>query len=341
VVARESYQHISEVQVIQQLDVLNNDFAGKGENINKLLEEFEPLVADTEIRFCLASIDPAGNPTNGITYTTTKVKDIALQGDFGRSSIHYDQLEGKTGWDPSRYINIWIGEYGSFLGSASFPGMAIYPEEIGIVIDIRAFGSLGDAATNGYYGGGHTLTHEMGHFFGLFHIWGGDSNDCNDSDEIDDTPNAEDHYFDCPSGIQMSCGTSNMYQNFMDLTDDRCLAAFTHGQSARMNATINVFYPGLGIDEPCHSVIQPFDRWYDELIWTYDRTSRQYVLYHPDGYSGNIQLDVFSVDGRLFLHDTWEDNQSYLLDLNSNASGIYFVRISDGQHDKIRKVVNY
>ncbi len=343
VVARESYQRISEAQVIQQLDVLNNDFAGRGRNINNLPEEFRPLVANTEIRFCLASVDPAGNPTDGITYTLTDVRDIALQatGPNGQRSIFYDQLGGKTGWDPSRYINIWVGEYGSFLGSASFPGAPFFPEEIGLLIDIRAFGALGDAAANGFYGRGHTLTHEMGHFFGLLHIWGGNTNTCDDSDDVDDTPNTSGPHFDCPSGRQQSCGVSNMYQNFMDLTDDRCLAAFTHGQSARMHATINVFYPDLGAEGPCHSVIQPFESWWAELMWAHDRSSRQYVIYHPDGYSRNIQLDVFSVDGRLILHDSWEGNQSYLLDLNSNASGIYFVRISDGQHDKIRKVVSY
>src|SRR6185503_15207931 len=108
------------------------------------------------------------------------------------------------------------------------------------------------------------------------HIWGGGSVTCNDSDEVDDTPNAAGPYFQCPSGIQQSCGADNMYQNFMDQTDDRCLAAFTKGQSARMNASIDVFYPNLSIEGPCHTVINPFQKWYDELIWAYDRGSGKY-----------------------------------------------------------------
>ncbi|MFZ1676240.1 MAG: M43 family zinc metalloprotease [Saprospiraceae bacterium] len=342
IVARESASFISNAQVIHQIDVLNNDFAGKGANIPKLEKEFLPLISDTGIRFRLAIVDPEGNPTDGITYTNTDVKDIALQVEQGHTYIYYDQLGGKTGWDPARYINIWVGDYGSFLGSANFPGMAPFPEEIGVVIDPRSFGSLGNAASHQFYKGGHTLTHEMGHFFGLLHIWGGPSeHDCSDSDEVDDTPNQEGPYFDCPSGTQMSCGVSNMYQDFMDLTDDRCLAAFTVGQSARMHASIDAFYADLGDAGPCQEVIQPFDTWYAKLIWANDRYSGQFVLYHPDGYAGKINLEVFSVDGRLVLKDTWDGSQTYLLNLNSYANGIFFVRLSDGKQDNVRKVVTY
>ena len=340
VVSRDFYQPISKTQVIQQIDVLNSDFAGRGQNIKNLLDEFKPLVANTGIKFCLATTDPDGHPTEGITYTLTDIPDIALLFEQGHRVIQYDELGGKTGWDPTRYINIWLGEFGSFLGSASIPGMANYPEEIGVVIDIRAFGALGNSSANGFYDRGHTLSHEMGHFFGLLHIWGGNTNTCDDSDEVEDTPNAAQPYYYCPSGQQMSCGTSNMYQNFMDLTDDRCLAAFTLGQAARMQATIDVYYPDLDVAS-CQSVIQPFDPWWDELIWAYDYHSNQYVIYHPNGYADNIEIDVFSSDGRLMLHDAWGSNQSYRLDINVFPVGVYVVRVSDGEHEEVRKVVSY
>lgn len=342
IVTKPSEGFISKAQVIHQIDVLNSDFAGRGANIRRLEKEFVPLISDTDIRFRLATIDPEGKPTDGITYTTTDVNDIALQVEQGHTYIYYDQLGGKSGWNPERYINVWVGDYGSFLGSANFPGMAPFPEEIGLVIDPRSFGSLGDAAADPFYKGGHTLTHEMGHFFGLLHIWGGPSeHDCNDSDEVDDTPDQEGPYFDCPSGTQMSCGVSNMYQDFMDLTDDRCLAAFTKGQSARMHAAIDAFYPDLGSEGSCQQIIQPFETWYDKLIWANDLHSGQYVLYHPDGYAGKINLEVFSDDGRLMLKDIWEGSQTYLLNLRTFASGIFFVRLSDGTQDKVRKVVTF
>lgn len=342
VVAREPFMPITEAQVLNQLDVLNADFAGLGENIPSLGDEFTSLVTDAQIRFCLATVDPQGQPTSGITFTSTEIKDIALQTEQGgRIAIHYDQL-GKSGWDPARYINIWVGEYGDILGSASFPGMAPFPEEIGLVLDIRHFGSIGDAGGAGFYNRGHTLTHEMGHFFGLKHIWGqGFDTTCEDSDDIDDTPNAEGPYFDCPSGVQMSCGTSNMYQNFMDFTDDRCLAAFTAGQVAVMQAAQSVYYPGLPLEGGCIMHAATYDQWYDNLVWSYDSQSQACVIYNVDGWPYVKKISVYSADGKLVHEGYWEGEWSYLLDLSNSAPGVYFVKLDSGGKDYVRKIAVY
>lgn len=343
VVAREPVQPVSVAQALNQLDVLNADFAGEGSNIGSLEEEFIPLVADVQFQFCLASVDPDGQPTSGITYTSTAVKDIALQtGEGGRMAIHYDQLGGKTGWDPARYINIWIGEYGGLLGSASFPGMESYPEEIGVIIDPRYFGSIGDAGMSGFFSGGHTLTHEMGHFFGLKHVWGnGVEASCTDSDDIPDTPNAEGPYYDCPSGPQVTCGTHNMYQNFMDFTDDRCLAAFTYGQAGRMQAVLDTYYPLLINEGSCVSSAETFTSWYDQLVWAHDQPSNSYVIYAAESWMGKKNIGVYSIDGKQVLRDIWEGQQSYLLDLANVGAGVYVVRIDDGDAKFVRKVVVY
>ncbi len=342
VVMREPMQPVSVAQALQQLDVLNADFGARGNNIGKLRDEFRSLIGDAQMQFCLATVDPQGQPTSGITHTTTTIKDIALQtGDKGRIAIHWDELGGKTGWDPSRYINIWIGEYGGILGSASFPGMANNPGEIGLVIDPKYFGSIGTAGNSGFYGGGHTLTHEMGHFFGLKHIWGqGTGEDCNDSDDIGDTPNAAGPYYDCPRGLQESCGTSDMYQNFMDFTDDRCLAAFTNDQVMLMQATAAVYYPDLDVEGTCSVYADTFDTWYDQLVWSYDYSSGTYVIYNTDGWIGKIEIQVYSVDGRLVLEDVWEDQLSYLLDLSNVGVGVYVVRMMSGEEEFVRKVVS-
>ena len=343
VVAYDQVQPVSVTQAIQQIDVLNADFAGRGENISKLLDAFVPLVGNAEIQFCLATTDPDGQPTSGITFTQTDIEDIALEtGDGGRKAIHWDQLGGKTGWDPTRYLNIWIGEYGSVLGSASFPGMADYSEEIGVVIDPKYFGSVGDAGQSGFYGRGHTLTHEMGHFFGLQHIWGNDTDTtCDDTDFIDDTPNAAGPYYDCPSGNHMSCGNDNMYQNFMDFTDDRCLAAFTKGQVTFMQSVIETFYPGLMTESDCTTSTGSFDTWYEQLTWAFDSGSNTYVIYNQDTWQAVKKVLLYSVDGKLMLEDTWEGEWSYLLDLGHVPAGIYIVSIEDGEQRKVKKVVAY
>lgn len=332
---------ISPSQIIDQVEILNRDFAGSNENVQRLPDDFKNLVGDSGFRFCLADSDPEGNPANGITYTTTAIRDIGIQtGPEGRIPLYYDFLGGKTRWDPARYINVWVVEYGAgILGASSFPGAITFPEEQGIVIDYRYFGALQDAALQHGFGRGHTLTHEMGHFFGLLHIWG-NGNTCDDTDEIEDTPNAQGPYFGCPGGIQESCGVSNMYQNFMDLTDDRCLAGFTHGQIQRMQMVVENFYPDLP-GNGCDLNDQALDEWSESIQWAYDPLSGRIILLHPEAQVENIEIEVFSTDGRLVSKNTFQGIQSQRLWLDGVAGGIFFVRISDGEFAVTRKIVVY
>ncbi len=343
VVAREGYQPVSRAQVLQQLDVLNNDFAAMGDNIGKLLPEFKPLAENANMHFCLATVDPDGQPTSGITYTNTSIENIGTTyGVEGRRVIHYDQLGGKTGWDPYRYINIWVGECLDILGSGTMPGTAHFDEEIGIVVDIRHFGSIGDAGYYNSYGRGHTLTHEMGHLFGLKHVWGdGLSDNCDDSDDIDDTPNEGGPYYGCPEGEQFSCGSSDMYQNFMNLTDDRCLAAFTQGQIARMNSAIDLFYPNLDMEAACLNPLNDFDQWFDQLTWSSDPANDKIIVFHPQVLPGKKMIRVFSMEGRLIFERAWNDELSMLINLQNIASGVYVVNITMEDKCKSRKVVVY
>lgn len=343
VVAREGDIPVTEAQVLNQLDVMNADFAGRGQNIPKLLPEFLSIAGQADMQFCLAKTDPEGNPTSGITYTETDIDNIALQtGPEGRIAIHYDQLGGKTGWDPSRYINIWIGAYGDILGSASFPGSAPFPEETGIVIDPKYFGSIGEAGNSGNFGRGHTLTHEMGHYFGLKHIWGeGLEINCEDSDDIPDTPNAAGPYYGCPEGEQITCETSDMYQNFMDFSDDRCLAAFTNDQVAFMQTAQEVYYPDLPVDGSCAPTTDTFESWFHNLSWSHDAASDTYIIYSDEVFNATRDISVFSADGRLAYQGEWSFGQSYLVNLKNLAAGVYFLRIDQDEQYFVRSIVIY
>jgi hypothetical protein len=343
VVAPPDAAPVSEAQVLHQIDVLNADFAGAGENIAAVPELFRPLIADAGISFCLAQTDPAGQPTTGITYTSTDIPDIALRtGEEGRHIVHYDQLGGKTGWDPSRYLNIWVAEYGDFLGSASFPGMAPFEEEIGIVVHLDNFGSIGEAGANVFFGRGHTLTHEAGHFFGLKHTWGdGLDASCADTDDIADTPNAAGPYYGCPGGQPESCGSPDMYMNFMDFTDDRCLALFTPEQGMRMRTVLDAYYPELATDGPCRPDVADTDAWWDALVWSHDAASGKYIAYHPDWVTMTKEVEVFSMDGKLVGRASWGQASTHLLDLSRVASGVYVVRITAGSHRYVRQLVSY
>ena len=343
VVAPSGSAPVTRAQVLHQLDVLNRDMQGLGENTSKVPDMFRSLIGSVDFQFCLADTDPGGMPTSGMTLTTTDLRDIGqVYGQEGRRVLHYDQLGGKSGWDPSLYVNIWVAENGDFLGSATFPGMAPFPEETGVVIHLDNFGSVGEAGASGFFGRGHTLTHEMGHYFGLKHIWGdGLSVSCADSDDMEDTPNQAGPHYGCPSGEVVSCGSADMVHNFMDFSDDRCLAFFTPDQVARMQAVKAVFYPELGEGGTCRELASDVDAWWDELTWAFDALSGRYIVFHPRWDLMGKRVEVFSMDGRLVFADEWGRQNTHLLDLGRSGAGVYAVRITAGHRRFVRKLVQY
>src|SRR5436309_1133050 len=73
VIHRGGTENISEQQVKSQIDVLNRDFRKKNPDVSKIPAPFKPLAADAMVEFALATLDPSGQPTNGITRTSTNV----------------------------------------------------------------------------------------------------------------------------------------------------------------------------------------------------------------------------------------------------------------------------
>jgi hypothetical protein len=227
---------VTDAQVQAQLDTLNKDFAGLNGDSVKIPAAFKPLFAKGKIQFKMAQRSPEDEPATGIErYTTTKssysVDDYILK---------YKNYGGADAWDPDRYLNIWITNIsGGILGYATFPGGSVKAEQ-GVVI---LYSSL-PGGTAAPYNKGRTLTHETGHYFFLYHIWGDDNGACSSTDYIGDTPNQANETGGCPNGIVKTdaCTTAApgiMYQNYMDYTDDDCMMMFTLLQATRMETALN------------------------------------------------------------------------------------------------------
>ena len=78
---------LASVREIQsQIDVLNADFRLQNSNVGDILAEFQGRATDTEIQFCMATVDPNGQPTNGITRTQTNKSVFDLNDDMKRSN---------------------------------------------------------------------------------------------------------------------------------------------------------------------------------------------------------------------------------------------------------------
>ncbi|MDX5435602.1 MAG: PKD domain-containing protein [Pontibacter sp.] len=238
VVYNNNTQNISDEQILSQLAVLNADYRRQNADAVNTPAYFQPFAADTRIEFCLAETDPNGDPTSGITRTHTDKEVFSYTLDHIKSAAN----GGTDAWNTERYLNIWVGNIkDEVLGYATMPG-TVPPRLDGVVLHYGAVGAAPLNKSEWAFNLGRTATHEVGHWLGLEHIWGGDGASCSDSDGISDTPNQEDYTVGCDGGVQISCGNGpygNMYQNFMDYSDDACMNLFTKGQAAYMNAVLS------------------------------------------------------------------------------------------------------
>ncbi|WP_345207761.1 M43 family zinc metalloprotease [Chryseobacterium ginsengisoli] len=237
-----SAPNITDNQVKSQITVMNNDYrkmaSTPGFNSN-------PVGADTMIQFALAKVDPNGNPTDGIDRVNL------CQTSWATTAID-DYVKPLTIWDPTKYMNMWSVNFAdsSLLGYAQFPSSSGLPgldanggyaNTDGVVANYSTFGSS-DYGTgfflNAPYDKGRTMTHEVGHFLGLRHIWGDAT--CG-TDYCADTPTAHEDNYTCDTSIP-SCDDPSVFemvQNYMDYTNDTCMNIFTINQKDRITAVMN------------------------------------------------------------------------------------------------------
>lgn len=239
VVYQNATENISNAQAISQVQVLNDDFAKLNADAIKVTQPtFSTVASGAQIRFCLAQRDPLGNATTGVVHYSTTVSTFGTNDNVKNSATG-----GATAWDVTKYVNIWVCDMGtSLLGYGEFPTGSL-SNTWGLVLNYRYTGSGGSAQAP--FNLGRTGTHEFGHCFNLFHIWGDDNGACSGSDQCADTPNqanASGGTFPQGSIQTDACATASpgyMWMNYMDYTDDNAMYMFTAGQVARMEAVVN------------------------------------------------------------------------------------------------------
>ena len=245
-------ENISDAQIFSQIDVLNADFRRTNSDAINTPSVWQSVATDSEIDFCLATTDPNGVATTGITRTQTSQTSFSINGSDMKSS----SSGGIDPWDQDDYLNIWVCDLsGGILGYATPPSNFNNPED-GVVIGYKYFGTIGTVQSP--YNKGRTATHEVGHWLNLDHIWGGGGNCGNDN--VSDTPTQEEENYSCPSFPHNanSCNTSNssgdMFMNYMDYTNDACMNMFTSGQKTRMISAINQYRNNLLSHNLCSGV---------------------------------------------------------------------------------------
>ena len=229
-------QNITDAQIASQIEVLNEDFNRLNADTANTPVPWKSIAGTTGINFCLAQVDPNGAPTTGIERRQTTTSSFGTNDNIKRFVNG-----GLDAWNPTQYFNIWVGNLGNFLlGYAEFP-TATLSNTYGVVIHYNYFGRNGSAQAP--FNKGRTATHEVGHCFGLYHIWGDDGSACSGSDQVGDTPNQGGENYGCPNYPRTdACATAApgaMFMNYMDYTDDACMNLFTQGQATRILNTFN------------------------------------------------------------------------------------------------------
>lgn len=334
-------QNISDEQIKSQIDVLNKDFRKLNADTINIPGVFKRLAADCQIEFELAKIDPSGRATTGIVRKATSIQMYGLDDRIKSSS-----KGGDNAWDADSYLNIWTGNLaGGLLGYTSTLGCAKSVD--GIAISPTAFGTTG--AVSAPYNKGRTATHEVGHWLGLRHIWG--DMYCG-NDDIDDTPPQRGSTRNCPSGVIVSCDnnpTGNMYNNFMDFTDDACLNQFTLGQKAEMR---NLFQPGSAryallfskgltgtpIKEPAKPVETPVTVLPAAIVKAYPNPAYNFITIDINGNQALLgkMITVHNHLGQLSLRALFTKSQVQL-NIQSLQDGVYFIRV-EGETNVVKIV---
>ncbi|MEB2777105.1 M43 family zinc metalloprotease [Algoriphagus sp. D3-2-R+10] len=223
-------------QIEEQIRILNEDFQRQNADAVSTPSEFLPVAGLINIEFVLAKQDPSGLPSNGITRTIGPKSSYDPNTD---ASIIGQLIQ----WNPEEYMNLYVTPLvNPYIGYSSFPvsdlpGLSGAPSSAitdGVVIDYRYFGIGGSAVPSSQ---GRTATHEVGHFFGLRHIWG--DGGCGVDDFVDDTPLQDNSNTVCsPNATRFSCDSNDMIQNYMDYTPDACMNLFTRGQVERFEVVL-------------------------------------------------------------------------------------------------------
>ena len=315
---------ISDLQIFEQIEILNNSYNALNNDISLTPTEFIDLVGNPEIEFCLASVDPNGYSTNGITRTNTSVNSFST----GLNNIKYTDQGGIDAWDTDSYLNIWVGKITTgVLGYSNTPTSNIPEHEQGLVVGYSYF-SYSD---HSIYNMGKTAVHEIGHYLNLKHPWGIGGCD-NNNDFVSDTPISEAAYFGNPTHPMISCETTDMFMNYMDYVNDSSMVMFSQGQVDRMHFALLYYRPSILESNGCGIPL---------LISEYEIIHASEV----NASDGEIHLDITSGIAPfniLYLADG-DTLGVDIQDLNNISQGNYSVLITDsiGQQLTLDFTISY
>ena len=373
--------NLKAAQIKAQIDALNDAFAGITPGNSSLPTPFANVDAnDVPIQFCLALKD-----ANGVALTEPGIERISFQskswsdpvtlGNANVQNYFTATIKPTSIWDPTKYFNIWVGDFypangGGLIGYATFPNASGNSDlntslgtnkTDGIVMASRCFGDK-DKFSSGYYGQinfayGITTVHETGHWLGLRHI-SGDGTCLNDY--CADTPPQKGGNGGAASGLNWYCPTypfqangcsgnpnGEMFQNYMDYSDDRCRSLFTVNQETRMLTTManGTYRKLLGTHGLCSittglsQVVNP-----NFMIIAPNPNAGNFNISFDSSTKENYKLELRNVLGQIIYQEILTNHiglYSKQFEVAEFGKGIYMISLSDGKNEVVKKIIVY
>lgn len=243
-------ENISDAQVQDALDILNRDYRRLNADANAVVSAFQGMPSDVEIEFQFATVAPNGACFDGITRTQTTLTNNGSDGQDQVDAVVAGNNVYQGIWPHNKYLNIYVAnDIGGAAGYTYLPNgnsvaNATNMYYNGIFMLENYTGSIGTSNV----GRSRALTHEVGHWLNLPHVWGpgnspGAATNCNQDDGIQDTPDTRGST-SCALTAN-TCTGDNAYwgfnqidnvENYMDYS--YCSKMFTQGQVDEMRAAI-------------------------------------------------------------------------------------------------------
>lgn len=342
-------ENIPDSFIHSQIEVLNEDYRRKNTDTNLTRTIFKPVATDTKIQFELATEDPDGNPTTGITRT---VGNPGFLGYTPFTDNVKSNVEGKDPWPTDRYLNIWVCNiFNGFgiLGYAFPPSVAPnWPansatdsSKQGVVLHYPVVGRNNTAPIDPTVTKGRSAVHEIGHYLGLRHIWG--DGGCSEDDGFTDTPSdtaasQQTCDYNENSCVDAPVDFPDQIENFMDYSDDRCLNMFSKQQSDLMRQMLATARPGIisgrSVEAPL-SINE--DKMLSENITVYPSPASQ-TLTIVHSQQNEFTYVLFDLTGKKMLTGESTPHATTKVDLSNVTKGLYFIEIKAGTKYTIKKV---
>ena len=275
--------------------------------------------------------------------TSSGLSNGTLAVTFGTNFL--SNADSDSEW--SGYCNLVVRNIsGGILGYSPLAGSP--SQGMTVVIDNNAFGATmtgSPTSCSGYVPGapynlGRTLTHELGHFFNLYHTFQSctNTNCATQGDRVCDTPPLGTPTYSCPSdGTVAGCDgfTAALTMNYMDYTNDACMYMFTAGQANRMLAWHNT------ISSQLQTNVLANNDFVKNNFSIFPNPNKGIFSIQLSESTDNYSVIIIDALGREIFNAEYNQTTDLVqnIELDNALSGMYFVTIQSKGAQITKKII--